>query len=334
VRLKPLLPFFFFLLFPLPAFPQEGLVLGEFHLARDAILDGDTIRVQELPKTLRLLFIDTEETFKSRKDEVMYRSLGFQEYLKAKRGSSKRPVKCATPMGEEAKEFAKKFFEGVQVVRLERDHPKQIKDVNGRFLAYVFAYKDGKWVNYNIEAVRAGMSPYFTKYSYSRRFHDDFVKAQEEARKAKRGIWDPKKEHYQDYDERLRWWNARADFIKRFEEAGKGRDDFIDLSEYDALDRLLAHVSKKVHVLGTVSKVLYPESKGPIKVLLSRSKEGRLYLIFFDRKVFEESRIEEFVQEYVWVEGKVSTYTDKRSKNELLEIVIERPDQIRYAEGL
>jgi endonuclease YncB( thermonuclease family) len=318
----------------LPAIPQEGLVLGEFHLARDAILDGDTIRVQELPKTLRLLFIDTEETFKSRKDEVMYRSLGFQEYLKAKRGSSKRPVKCATPMGEEAKEFAKKFFEGVQVVRLERDHPKQIKDVNGRFLAYVFAYKDGKWVNYNIEAVRAGMSPYFTKYSYSRRFHDDFVKAQEEARKAKRGIWDPKKEHYEDYDERLRWWNARADFIKRFEEAGKGRDDFIDLSDYDALDRLLAHVSKKVHVLGTVSKVLYPESKGPIKVSLSRSKEGRLYLIFFDRKVFEESRIEEFVQEYVWVEGKVSTYTDKRSKNELLEIVIERPDQIRYAEGL
>jgi endonuclease YncB( thermonuclease family) len=318
----------------LPAFPQEGLVLGEFHLARDAILDGDTIRVQELPKTLRLLFIDTEETFKSRKDEVMYRSLGFQEYLKAKRGASKRPVKCATPMGEEAKEFAKKFFEGVQVVRLERDHPKQIKDVNGRFLAYVFAYKDGKWVNYNIEAVRAGMSPYFTKYSYSRRFHDDFVKAQEEARKAKRGIWDPKKEHYQDYDERLRWWNARADFIKRFEEAGKGRDDFIDLSDYDALDRLLAHVSKKVHVLGTVSKVFYPESKGPIKAALSRSKEGRLYLIFFNRKVFEEARIEDFVQEYVWVEGKVSTYTDKRSKNELLEIVIERPDQIRYAEGL
>ena len=334
MRLKPLLPFFFFLLFPLPAFPQEGLVLGEFHLARDAILDGDTIRVQELPKTVRLLFIDTEETFKSRKDEVMYRSLGFREYLKAKRGSSKRPVKSATPMGEEAKEFAKKFFEGVQVVRLERDHPKQIKDVNGRFLAYVFANKDGKWVNYNIEAVRAGMSPYFTKYSYSRRFHDDFVKAQEEARKAKRGIWDPKKEHYQDYDERLRWWNARADFIKRFEEAGKGRDDFIDLSDYDALDRLLAHVSKKVHVLGTVSKVFYPESKGPIKVSLSRSKEGRLYLIFFNRKVFEEARIEDFVQEYVWVEGKVSTYTDKRSKNELLEIVIERPDQIRYAEGL
>ena len=334
MRLKPLLPFFFFLSFPLPAIPQEGLVLGEFHLARDAILDGDTIRVQELPKTLRLLFIDTEETFKNRKDEVMYRSLGFQEYLKAKRGASKRPVKCATPMGEEAKEFAKKFFEGVQVVRLERDHPKQIKDVNGRFLAYVFAYKDGKWVNYNIEAVRAGMSPYFTKYSYSRRFHDDFVKAQEEARKAKRGIWDPKKEHYEDYDERLRWWNARADFIKRFEEAGKGRDDFIDLSDYDALDRLLAHVSKKVHVLGTVSKVFYPESKGPVKVSLSRSKEGRLYLIFFNRKVFEEARIEDFVQEYVWVEGKVSTYTDKRSKNELLEIVIEKPDQIRYAEGL
>jgi len=334
MRVKPLLAYLSFLVFPLNAFPQEGLVLGEFHLAKDAVLDGDTIRVQELPKTLRLLFIDTEETFKSRKDEIMYRSLGFSEYLKAKRGGSKRPVKCATPMGEEAKEFAKKFFEGVQVVRLERDHPKQIKDVNGRFLVYVFVQKNGKWVNYNIEAVRAGMSPYFTKYSYSRRFHNEFVKAQEEARKAKRGIWDPKKEHYQDYEERLRWWNARADLIKRFEEAGKGRNNFVDLSDYDALDRLDALISKKVNVLGTVSNIFYSPSNGPIKVALSRSKEGRVDLIFFDHKVFDALRIQELSQEYVWVEGIVTSHTGKKSRKKIFEIVIEKPEQIRRAEEM
>ena len=45
--------------------------------------------------------------------------------------------------------------------------------------------KGGTWVNYNVEAVRAGMGPYFPKYGQSRRFHPEFVAAQEEARKAK-----------------------------------------------------------------------------------------------------------------------------------------------------
>ena len=42
-----------------------GLVIGEFTLDDHAVVDGDTIRVAGLRTTLRLLAIDTEETFKS-----------------------------------------------------------------------------------------------------------------------------------------------------------------------------------------------------------------------------------------------------------------------------
>ena len=56
--------------------------------------------------------------------------------------------------------------------------PGEIRDRYDRYLAYVFAEIDGKWVNYNVECVRAGMSPYFMKYGYSQRFHADFVAEQ------------------------------------------------------------------------------------------------------------------------------------------------------------
>ncbi|MBW2191959.1 MAG: thermonuclease family protein [Deltaproteobacteria bacterium] len=89
-------------------------------------------------------------------------------------------------MGERATQFAKAFFEGAEVVRLERDDPKEIRGHFGRLLAYVFVKKSGRWTSYNVEAVRAGMSPYFTKYGYSHRFHNQFTHAESEARQAKR----------------------------------------------------------------------------------------------------------------------------------------------------
>jgi hypothetical protein len=128
--------------------------------------------------------------------------------------------------GEEAKKFAQKFFKGVRTVQLERDHPKEIRDFYNRYLTYVFVEKDGKRLNYNVECVRAGMSPYFSKYGYSRRFHAEFVAAQDEARKAQRGIWDPTKQHYPDYDRRLEWWNRRGDYIQAFERDAAGRKNW------------------------------------------------------------------------------------------------------------
>lgn len=304
-----------------------GLVLGEFALPADAVIDGDTLRVDGLESTLRLLAIDTEETFKKERERRAFEAVSFDEYLRRERGDSPRPVKAPTPMGEEAKKFAKDFFDGVSVVRLERDHPKDIRGRYDRYLTYVFALKDGVWVNYNLEAVRAGMSPYFTKYGYSRRFHDQFVAAEKEARAAQRGIWRPGAPCYPDYDERKKWWDARAEFVRQFERDARGRDDFIVLTHWDALMRIEKLQGREVTVLGTVGNTSFGD-RGPSRALLSRRMFNDFPVIFFDRDVFLASGITRYEGEFVRVTGVVSEYQSKRTKKRTLQLLVNLPSQV------
>lgn len=312
---------------------NAGLVLGEFALAPGAVVDGDTIKVEGLDSSLRLLGLDTEETFKSEKDKRLYESLGFEAYLAKKGEGSDRPPKCATPAGDLAKKFAQKFFLGDISVRLERDHPKDMRGRFGRLLTYVFVKRGDEWVNYNVEAVRAGMSPYFTKYGYSRRFHDDFVAAQAEAREAKRGIWGSEVEHYPDYDARLDWWNARAEFIQRFEQDAKERDDLIMLGNWDAMDRLAELEGKEVEILAGVGKIYPGDGPRPTRVMLSRRMFSDFPVIFFDEDVYLTSRIEEAQGEFARVRGTITAYEYKskrrrRGDRTQLQIVVKVPQQI------
>ena len=310
----------------LKEFETPGLVIGEFPLAKNAIVDGDTVKVAGMKTTLRLNHIDSEETFKSDSDLRLFES-GFEDYLKAKRGDRKKPVKAATPLGELAKDWAKDFFKDAEIVRLERDHPKEIRGRFNRYLAYVFVRKKGRWINYNIEHVRAGMSPYFSKYSYSRRFHEQFVQAQKEAQQAKIGIWDPKLQHYRDYPERLDWWNARADFIKAFEKDAEGKDNYIILTNWDSLSRLEKFLDKEVVLLGLVGTIKLGD-KGPTKVLLGRRMFSDFPLIFFDKDVFGSSGIARFKGEFVRVTGRVKKYHNKYKNQDELQIVVNLPGQI------
>ncbi len=310
----------------LQKFESTGLVIGEFPLATNAVIDGDTVRVDGLRTSLRLLAIDTEETFKRPSEKRLF-STGWKNYLKVNMSKRVKPVKMASPLGMEAKKWAAKFFEGVHTVRLERDHPKEIRGRFNRYLVYIFAKKQGKWINYNLECVRAGMSPYFTKYSYSRRFHKEFVAAQAEARRNKAGIWDPNKMHYIDYDKRLAWWYARGDFIKQFEADSVGKPNYIVLTNWDALRRLQAHINKKVVILATVGRIKLGD-RGPTKVMLSRRRGGDFTLIFFDKDAFGSSRIARFKGEYVRVTGRVATWFNKYRKRDELQMVITMPGQI------
>lgn len=303
-----------------------GLVLGEFALASDAVIDGDTLRVEGLESTLRLLALDAEEIY-HKKANRRAAETDWEKYMRDERGDSPRPVKYGTPVGVEAMEFAIDFFDGASTVRLERDHPKEIRGFYNRYLTYVFAKKNGKWVNYNIECVRAGMSPYFTKYGYSRRFHEEFVAAESEARAAQRGIWDPEKKHYPDYAERKVWWNARGDFIRKFEQMAKGRDDYIMLTNWDSMRRIQNHVGKQITVLGLVDRVKLGD-RGPTRVLLSRRMFSNFPVIFFDKDVFLSSGIARYKREFVTVTGFVSEYTNKRRKRTQLQIVVDVPGQV------
>ncbi|MEM9457141.1 MAG: thermonuclease family protein [Myxococcota bacterium] len=319
---------------------SPGLVVGEFLLASPAVVDGDTIKVVGIDGTLRLLAIDTEETFKSDKDRRAY-DQGFEAYLANKQAGHDRPIKAATPLGMDAKHWAEEFLDGVRTVRLERDHPKELRGRYGRLLTYVMVERDGRWLNYNVECVRAGMSPYFTKYGYSRRFHDQFVQAQQEARAAGRGIWDPAKEHYDDYDRRLTWWNARAEVIADFEQQAQTQDHFIALTNWDAMERLEALEGEEVVLLATVGEIRPRQGNRPARVLLSRRMFSDLPLIFFEDDVLTRSDIEEARGEYVQVRGTVSRYVfrqkRKRSRKDepprsQLQVRIRKPEQISFVD--
>lgn len=297
-----------------------GLVLGEFALTK--VVDGDTIRVDGLDSSLRLLGMDTEETFKSEADRRAVEE-DWEAYVEAQRRP--RPGRMATPMGEVAKQWAKDFFEGTDRVRLERDHPAEVRDRFRRYLAYVFVMKDGTWKNFNVESVRAGMSPYYMKYGFSRRFHDEFVKAQAEAKAARRGIWADGVKKYPDYAEREAWWWPRAEFMRSFRDEGKDKPNYIDVTHWDAMRRLEELVGKEVQVLGTVDDVRINE-RGPARATL-----GRLPLIFFDRDVLGTSGVTEWRGEFVWVTGVPTIYENKHTKRTQVQIVIDRASQIRLS---
>lgn len=305
-----------------------GLVIGEFVLTK--VVDGDTVRVDGLDSSLRLLGLDTEETFKHPADYRMFESLSWPEYKKQVRGTAPHPVKYDTPMGMEAKTWAEHFFAGVDKVRLERDDPKQIRDRYNRYLAYVFAQKKGVWLNYNVEAVRAGMAPYFPKYGRSRRFHQEFLEAEAEAKAAHRGIWDPTKQAYDDYPEREAWWTARGDFVAEFEQEAAGTTNHISLDDFDATKRLEDMVGKEVVLLGTVADV-YIGTKGPTRVTLSHGRGSDFPLIFFDNDVFVQSGIGQWKGEWVMVTGMPSIYENKHTHRKQVQIVIDRASQIRLS---
>jgi endonuclease YncB( thermonuclease family) len=311
----------------LAKFERVGLVLGTFPIDGSAcVLDGDTIRVKGLKSTMRLLAIDTEETFKHAKEREEY-AHGWEWYLKEMRGDKPHPAKFPTPLGMDAMEWARDFFDGVKEVRLERDHPGEIRGFYNRYLVYVMVKKNGQWLNYNLEAVKAGMSPYFTKYGRSRRFDAEFRKAQADARAAKIGIWDPTKQHYVDYDERLKWWDHRGDVIQAFEKEANGRDGYISLTRWNSMAELEKHIGKEVHLFAAVQDVKLGD-KGPTVVKLSRTRTSSINVVFFDKDVFLGTGLMNQVGEYVTIRGRVSLYHDRRRNRDQLQIVVSLPGQV------
>jgi endonuclease YncB( thermonuclease family) len=305
-----------------------SLELGEFPIdGAAAVIDGDTIRVHGLESTLRLLAIDAEETFKH-EDERRAFNGGWEQYKKSARGESPRPVKYPTPLGEDAKDWAQGFFDGVTSVRLERDHPGEIRDYYGRYLAYVLVKKDGSWVNYNVECVRHGFSPYFVKYGRSRRFHREFVQAQKLAQADKIGIWAPDKMHYDDYAERMKWWGDREQSITRFEKQMEERPDaYVALTRWDAMLKLEQRVGKEVTLLGAVSDIKFAE-RGPSLVKLSRNRGNDFDVVFWDKDVLLSSGAQYKLGEYIQVRGVVSRYRDDKRNLERLQLVVTLPGQV------
>jgi micrococcal nuclease len=119
-----------------------------------AVLDGDTIII-------------------SGGDKVRYAGLNTPE--------SRHPDKLPEYCGREAFEANRRLVSG-KTVRLEFDDRR--RDRYGRLLAYV--YVDGLFVN--AELIRQGYAQ-VTTYKDNQRYHKEFMRLQQNAIAARRGLW-------------------------------------------------------------------------------------------------------------------------------------------------
>lgn len=118
------------------------------------VIDGDTIEI-EGGERVRYIGIDTPGTVDARK-----------------------PVQC---FGVEASNKNKELVEG-KMARLEKDITN--RDKYNRLLRYV--YVDNTFIN--LELVKQGFA-YSYSYPPDIKYQEQFLKAQQEAREAMRGLW-------------------------------------------------------------------------------------------------------------------------------------------------
>jgi endonuclease YncB( thermonuclease family) len=238
-----------------PDAAKNPYLLGEYPLAK--VVDGDTIQLVGLKGSVRVLFVDTEETAKGKSAEQKTKKIAesWDGYLAAKKQlaeKSGKPQKFDTPSGYDAMIWARSFFEGVKTVRLEVDNPDVTRDFFGRYLAYVLVEKSGKWLNFNIEAIRSGHSPYTTKYGRSIRFHNEFLAAQKEAEAKKVGVWNPTGQHYPDYSARLAWWTKRGDQIEQYR-SSPHQDILFAGGSDTSYEQLKDQVGKNIKLFGLLT---------------------------------------------------------------------------------
>jgi micrococcal nuclease len=123
------------------------------------VVDGDTIVVdyQGKHEKVRLLCVNTPESVHPDKKQNI-------------------------PMGKVASNYAKERLTG-KYVDLEFEGRR--RGNYGRLLAYVIVDGD----NFNLELVREGLSPYYTKYGLSQKYDKEFREAERYARNHNLNIW-------------------------------------------------------------------------------------------------------------------------------------------------
>ncbi len=146
-----------FLLIPFLLILPALSLAGQYRVIR--IVDGDTIVINYKGKNekVRLLCVNTPESVHPDKKQNI-------------------------PMGKVASDYTKKRLNGKYV---DLEFEGAFRGRYGRLLAHVIV--DG--ANFNLELVRQGLSPYYTKYGLSEKYDQEFREAERYARKHNLNIW-------------------------------------------------------------------------------------------------------------------------------------------------
>lgn len=302
--------------------PEDPFHMGHFPLASLPVIDADTLRLAD-GDSVRVRGIDAEETFKNDRHRAAA-AKDFASYAREMRGSSPRPVKYGTPMGEAAAEAARAELQGVTHVRLERDAlADRDEDAFGRRLAHVVLLRPEGEVLLAERLIRRGLAPYFVKYGRSMRYDARLRAAQDAARAEGLGIWGTDGPgHYPDYDERMPWWEERAVQMDAWR-AVREAPDHVTLGAVDADDRLAALVGKEAVVFGSLERLLETEA-GPRKILfLAHRRQQGFPVVIFDPAVWSQFDIGRIGSMFLTVRGVVTIYRDRP------QIVVTDPAQLR-----
>ncbi len=286
------------------------LVIGKYKISK--VTDGDTFRFEGLDRSTRLLGIDTEETFKDKKAELKSQDLAQnwpQEYneLKEKKGNN-FPVKTDTPFGFETWKWTESFVKDFDEARLEKDDSLRSIDAYGRYLVYVILIKDGREVNYNIECVKQGYSPYFNKYGNCKRFDREFREAQEYAQKNKLGIWNKKTLGYPDYPQRIEWWEKRANQIKNYEDKYEYDKNYFNLMNDGEYSRLSKYLDKEIVVFGNISDVKESSNLTKLKINISKGVDFDLVIFNDNKDILDKFNIDVNKEYSIYAKGKLKEY--------------------------
>lgn len=305
------------------AYAQQEFVIGEFTVQK--ILDGDTFRFEGLDKSTRLMGIDTEETWKDAEAEMKVNDIAshWSEVYASQKDSSGKPAKVDSPFGYYTWQWTKELFKDVVKVRLEVDDYKRVIDMFNRYLVYIIGIKaDGTEFNYNLECVKQGYSPYFSKYGYVARFDKEFKAAQEYAQKNKLGIWSGKELCYPDYPERLEWWNKRADQIKKFETTYAGKPGYYNMMDISDYKKMSAHIGDSITVFGNISRVVTDNNPRIAKIEIN--DDDTIDLVFFKKHfdLIDELKLNNPKGYFIYVKGQLTEYKGKK------QIIIDDKSQI------
>lgn len=286
---------------------DSNLIVGYDEITK--VVDGDTFRFKHLDKSTRLLCIDTEETFKgknaeSKTDEIRDWWLQFYNQEKQAKNTT-HPIKLDSPFGYETGEWAKEFVKDASRVRIEKDDTLRSIDMFDRYLVYIFVEKNGVWINYNLECVRTGHSPYFNKYGNSARFHQEFVDAQRYAQENKLGIWDPKSLCYPDYDQRITWWNERAKQLEWFYEKYGNDENVVNLLNSDAENRLTQNLGKEITTFGSIGEILTDRFPYLMRTSISKGVTFDIVVEEKNKEVFKSLDFDKLNGYYFYCSGKL-----------------------------
>ena len=273
------------------------------------VVDGDTVKVEVGGKveSLRLTCLDTEDV----------------------RAGGNKPM---TNAGKLASQWAKDFF-GVDAqglpsretkidIEFDTSDPlplclRKHRDNYGRLLCY--AHKGP--VNYAVQAIEEGWSPYFVKYGRSRIYHAALLKAEAVAQAQRRAIWNPATNANgarRDYDTLIPWWYLRDGVVEDYRRFGMEAgvrsvrldyDDLVEAARTESAMTVLCDLQQGINLWTGNGALIYagsPQQKFNLWIPERDSAAAQRLLALIQIRYAGESK-----RNYVYVSGKAKLYQGK-----------------------